>query len=236
MEKALLMFSGGRDSFLSACLLVERGFRVELVCFDNGCMQGVENAAVTAERLRQKYGADVIGYSAYRTAGLWRELKAEFSNFPLNEIICRWGNVTLSQFNCLSCRAAMYVMAVMVCQSEGISCLATGTRWSQGFGVEQPSSVDSFLGFARTYGISLVLPVNHLTDDRQRKNALLQRGVVPKTIEPQCLIGVPLPAGGLSSESVIAVARCLREHLLPKMRAMMEDERFRQGASWSKIT
>ena len=40
-KRALLMLSGGRDSFLSACLLIEEGYQVYMVTYDNGCISDI---------------------------------------------------------------------------------------------------------------------------------------------------------------------------------------------------
>ncbi len=223
MRDVLLMFSGGRDSFLSCCLLVEQGYRVRLVSFDNGCMRGIGNAALTAERLIAAYG-DAVSAETANVSGLWRELKLEYLNLEPSEVIRRWGELSTSQFNCLSCRAAMYIMALQMCRTRQISDLAVGTRWSQMFGVEQPGPVQAFREIAAARSVRLHLPVADLVDDWTRKSLLLQRGFTPKTLEPQCLIGAPLPRSGLESSAVAAVEKCLREHLRPKMEAILGQE------------
>ena len=37
-DTVLLMLSGGRDSFLAACRLIEEGWHVHMITYDNGCI------------------------------------------------------------------------------------------------------------------------------------------------------------------------------------------------------
>ena len=37
MNEALILFSGGKDSFLSTLIMLDKGYKVNLVTFDNGC-------------------------------------------------------------------------------------------------------------------------------------------------------------------------------------------------------
>jgi hypothetical protein len=71
----------------------------------------------------------------------------------------------------------------------------TGARKDQGFVIELPNMIEKFRDFFAEYSIELLLPVWDLESDWERKNLLLLRGFIPKTLEPQCLIGVSLPGG-----------------------------------------
>jgi len=62
--------------------------------------------------------------------------------------------------------------------------------------------IKRFRDFFAEYSIELLLPVWDLESDWERKNLLLLRGFVPKTIEPQCLIGVGLPGGRIPDEEI----------------------------------
>jgi hypothetical protein len=61
-----------------------------------------------------------------------------------------------------------------------------------------------------------------LDSDWERKNRLLLRGFVPKTLEPQCLLGVPLPGGKVPNEEVqIAVVKYFDRVVLPRGREII---------------
>ncbi len=43
-KEVLTLFSGGKDSFLATCLLIEEGFKVYMVTFENGAGVASHNA------------------------------------------------------------------------------------------------------------------------------------------------------------------------------------------------
>jgi len=201
MEDVLLLFSGGRDSFLSACILVEEGHTVMLVTFENGLGLAAENAMHGASRLIKRYGDDRIRFLGVQNVwGIWRELLLPFYNMLPAEISSAYGELSVSQFNCLTCRMAMYAWAIIWARQHGIRLLAEGAREDQKFLVELPRFMNRLRGYLSQHGMELRLPVYDLTSDQHKKNMLLLRGFVPKTLEPQCLLGVPLK-NGLAPES-----------------------------------
>lgn len=58
-KKALVLFSGGLDSTLTTCKMIEADYKVTLVHYDNGCSSGTENVLVMAQRLIDRYGKKV---------------------------------------------------------------------------------------------------------------------------------------------------------------------------------
>ncbi len=46
--------------------------------------------------------------------------------------------------------------------------------------------------YENSCGIDIKYPLENLKDDWDLKNELLMRGIIPKTIEPQCLLGCTL--------------------------------------------
>ena len=64
-KEVILMFSGGRDSFLSACYLIEDGFRVCMATFENGAGLQTYNAAHGARRIIETYGQEKADPSVF---------------------------------------------------------------------------------------------------------------------------------------------------------------------------
>lgn len=53
MKKVLVLYSGGKDSMLSAMLLIEQGYQVFLVHYDNSLEVGSHNIKSGIKRLEK---------------------------------------------------------------------------------------------------------------------------------------------------------------------------------------
>lgn len=188
--EVLLMFSGGRNSFLSALRLHREGYYVTLVTFYNGCMQGMGSVRQDAMRIVKHLGED-----SARFAGIY-SIIVPFRKFQdpyvLDGKFC--GSdcspvAQISQLNCLACHTAMYVAGLAYCKTHGITTIADGARESQGFFVELPIMKTHYENLALSYGVKVITPVYDLVDDQERKNEITRAGLIPKTMELQCWIG-----------------------------------------------
>ena len=202
-KEAILLFSGGRDSFLAGCYLIEEGFKIYMVTFENGVGLAAHNAEHGTKRIVKRYGKDRAEFlGVYSVVGIWREFFLPYFNMKPSEISKEFGELTISQFYCLTCRSAMYVWTIIKAKQMGIKYIADGARKDQGFVIELPNMIKRFRDFFAEHSIELLLPVWDLESDWERKNLLLLRGFVPKTLEPQCLIGVGLPGGRIPDEEI----------------------------------
>ena len=222
-KEVILLFSGGRDSFLAACYLLEEGFRVFLVTFENGMGMGEHSAEHGAKRIIKRYGknrAEFLG--VHSIAGIWREFFLPYFNMKPSEIKARFGELTISQFHCLTCRSAMYIWTIIKARQMGIGYIADGARKDQGFVIELPIMVEKFQDFFREFSMEILLPVWDLDSDWERKNLLLLRGFVPKVLEPQCLLGVALPGGKTPDDEIqTAVKNYFDKVVLPRARKLI---------------
>lgn len=199
-KKVLLMLSGGRDSFLSACYLIERGYEVNMVTFYNGHMSCIELVQDVAARLIKRYGEERAKFvGIHSIIGTLYHLYEPFIYKTPKELVGDYPDLLPSQIFCLACHTAMYVRAIAYCKHNNISVLAEGARFKQGFFVELPEMVERYSRLADANGIQLELPVYHLQSDWDRKLAMADRGFLPKTYEPQCWLGCPL-RGDLTTE------------------------------------
>lgn len=195
-KEVILLFSGGRDSFLAGCYLIEEGFKIYMVTFKNGIGLAAYNAEHGAKRIIERYSKDKAEFlGVHCVAGIWREFFLPYFNMKPGEISKEYGELTISQFHCLTCRSAMYTWSIIKAKQTGIKYIADGARKNQGFVIELPNMIRGFRDFFSEYSIELLLPIWDLDSDWERKNLLLLRGFVPKTLEPQCLVGVPLLEG-----------------------------------------
>jgi hypothetical protein len=223
-KKCLLLFSGGRDSFLAACVLIEHGYKVHLVTFDNGATLRSSNVKLSVDRLKGAYGDRVDFLGIKSIVGIWREFFLPYMNMKPSEIIQEWGELPISQLNCLTCRSAMYIWAVIKCKQAGIPYIAEGVREDDAFAVQQRGILERFRRLLNQYSIELLLPVYNVKSDWERKNKLLMRNFVPKTLEPQCLVGVPLPPEGLPQEVYLAAEVFFDKYILPRAQRIIEEQ------------
>ena len=192
-KRALLMLSGGRDSFLSACLLIEEGYQVYMVTYDNGCISDIGSTKAVAERIIRRYGSSrAVFVGVQSIAADLHRLQETYLYQTASEVSAKYPDLRFAQMSCLACHTSMYMEAIAYCKAQGICYLAEGARSSQKFFVELPEMVGRYRELAGQNGIKLVLPVYDLSDDWERKLKLADRGYIPKTLEPQCWIGCPL--------------------------------------------
>ena len=121
MKECLVLFSGGKDSFLSTIYLIEQGYKVILVHFDNGQTIGINNVKIGYKRLLKKYGIEKVSFIGTKNIScFFRNFIIKTYNMYLEEINKKYGNITISELNCLSCRLSMYVAAIIICIQNNI--------------------------------------------------------------------------------------------------------------------
>lgn len=192
-KDVLLLFSGGRDSFLSACKLIESNYQVHMLSFINGHMSGDDCLADMAARIVNIYGADRVDYLGKMsvTADLF-QLLHEFLYLNVSQLCLEYPDLRSAQMPCLACHTAMIVRAIAYCKLNNIHYISGGERRSQGMIVELPDMIERYKDMGKHNGVELILPVYDLEDDWDRKLQLAGRGFIPKTMEMQCWLGCPL--------------------------------------------
>ena len=214
-KKCLLLLSGGKDSFLSACKVAEQGYEVYLVTYNNGCGLQIDNVNQVTQALIKRYGEDKIKSLGVRPiSGIWRSFFLPIFNMKPSNIAAEYGEITYSQLNCLTCRTAMYVYSIMLCKQMNIGTIAEGARRDQGFAIELDDMINNYRELLKKHNIELLTPVHDLCDNWLLKNELLMSNFTPKTHEPQCLIGVPLYGQTLDDDVVKGVSAFFKKSIL----------------------
>jgi len=195
LKKVILMLSGGRDSFLAACRLLDKSpdYYLYMVTYDNGCSYCSENAKYVAERIIAKYGENRAKYlGVYKIGCVIREFFSPYFNMKPEEQMKKFAGLTPSQFHCLICRTSMYIYSIWMALLNDASFIAEGGRKDQEFVIELPGMArERFPALVQLAGLDLLLPVYELDDNWIRDNELLARGFLCKSMEAKCLIGYP---------------------------------------------
>lgn len=221
-KTVLLMLSGGRDSFFSACKLVAEGYFVYMVTYDNGHMSCMEAAAEVGKRIESRFGNCNVRYlGVYPMASRINPLLEKMYNRTFVQLCSDYPNVSISQLNCLACHTVMYWNSIALCKVMDIKALAEGARKSQGFFIEQPEMKERYEALCQEYGIYLKLPAFDLESDLERKRVLADWGFLPKTCEMQCWLGCPMN-DALSRDSIHDLARYYDNEILPKAKEVID--------------
>ena len=208
MKEVLQLFSGGKDSFLSSCRLIEEGYKVNLIFYENGCGLKANNVKHWVNRLIKKYGNDKVNFVGIRNiSAIWREFIYPYFNMKPSDILKEYGEISISQFNCLTCRMSMYIYSIILAKQLKIKYISDGAREDQLFAIEQEPILKKVEEFSMENDLKLLLPVYKLNSDWEEKNELLIRGFNPKNLEPKCLIGIPMENKKLYNEEISGIIK-----------------------------
>ena len=222
-DSVILMLSGGRDSFLAACRLLEdpADYRIQMVTYDNGCSYGSINAKTVADRIIARYGADRATFlGVYKIGGLSRQFFFPYFNMKPEEQFKRYCGMTPSQFHCLICRTSMYIFSIWLAHKYDARFIAEGGRRDQEFVIELPGMAkERYPALVSEAGLELLLPVYELDSNWERDNELLLRGYLCKSFEPKCMVGVPV-CGSVDETVIEGVHAYYDYEMLPLIRKL----------------
>ncbi len=60
MKDVLILFFGGKDSFLSTLIMLNKGYKVNLITFDNGQELNSKNVLIGAKKIKNLFGNDKV--------------------------------------------------------------------------------------------------------------------------------------------------------------------------------
>ena len=101
-KDVILMYSGGLDSMLSCIRLINEGFKVYLINYDNGSSIGTENIQIGAQRLIERYKNKVEFLGIASTAGTFGYYRGmtNIENLNAEELSNKYGKISMSQYRC----------------------------------------------------------------------------------------------------------------------------------------
>lgn len=221
-KRELIMFSGGKDSFITASRVAEAGDYPILISFNGGGMVAEEHLMHGVTRLKKRYGC--IEYAGvYPTVATVHRLSEYWTNAPQSELGEKYPHLTNCQARCLHCQTAMWVAAIAYAKAKGIKAIASGYRKSDRFCTGDARYRDLMSMVAGNNGIALDFPVWELyEDDMARDLVMIRSGFEPAVLEPKCLLGTPAMSG-FPAEERDDMIRYTEEKLAPMMQAQIEN-------------
>lgn len=191
----LLMFSGGKDSFITACKLVDAGDTVNIIGFNGGCLLGEKNILETAERLHKKY-KDKINIIGLRGCMATRmNIDKQWKEFTSKELFEDYPHVTGLQAQCFFCQTSMWLESIGYCIAKNINAIACGYKNTDLFCTGSERYLDFIQNICSEYGIEVKTPMWNFVDyedglDR-RDSEMILRKFLPSVLEPKCAVGIP---------------------------------------------
>ncbi len=150
------MYSGGVDSTLVACLLLEKYDTVHLMTFDYGADLFLRNARKSAQRVIDLFGEDRVRYNLINIRKWW--LASQVRN--------------ARQFNlvCMSCKLIMHTRAICYCLENDIHAHSDGSMREQGQHPEQMEGTLKVLNdYYGEYGIDFTSPAYEFSTEAEDK-------------------------------------------------------------------
>lgn len=181
-EKVLVNYSGGIDSTLSAARLASEDYDVYLVTYNTGAMIRPEISKIPASMLKERFPENIMSHDVVPLYGLFKKMalkniEEDFKKYNVNLI-------------CMGCKLAMLTESIRTTNKKEIGKIADGYSTRQSEWPEQMPEVVKVIGeICEKYGIEHMTPVYEITTKADTKMALLEFGLLPKSIEGACQFG-----------------------------------------------
>lgn len=201
-EHAAVLFSGGRDSSLAACLLAQKGVLVHLITLFNGAAVKGDISDYRYEELRSAFPCNIVArvtlpsYSLFRRVAL-ADIEGDFAKYKKNLIL-------------VGDAVASHTEVIIYCLRNGISTMASGfTKHESHYPEQLPKVVELFREFVSEYGISYLTPVFDYESVNQVKYRLFDFGISTKSLE-----GTSLFSNTYSQPTLDVVLKYTKDKLL----------------------
>ncbi len=175
-KEVAILFSGGRDSSLAACIYALKGYKVHLLSFLSGIGIKSEISDYRFEELKILFPNNIDKRIFIPTFGLFRHvailnIEDDFARYKFNLIL-------------VGEKLAMHASAVVYCLKNNITLLADGTSGYQESMPEQmPEAIKEFQEFSSEYGIDYVTPIRGFLSENEVKYTLMEIGISTKSLE-----------------------------------------------------
>lgn len=183
-ETQIVLFTGGRDSTLTASILMMRNIPVYLLSANSGASVHREVTQYRIEELQKKFGDELlVGHKTLDVSGTFRSIALEQIE---NDILTDKKNLIV-----VGEKLAILVHAVDFCLRKNYRLLNVGyTKYQEEFPEQRESSITFFQNFLSKYEIKLDCPIYETaTTIEYVKYKLMQIGLSNKPLEGSTLFG-----------------------------------------------
>lgn len=178
-KSCAILFSGGLDSSLAVCKMIENGYEAELLHFDQGALISNNLVQIRYNELKKVYPDSLQDIHYNNIAGLFRRIAL----VSLEDDI-KTDGVSLV---CVGCKLAMHVQSIIFCKKNNITCMADGsTERQKRYGEQREVTLNFIKNLYCNYNIEYVNPVYQL-DKKEIKYGLFDRGMTIQPLEDTCL-------------------------------------------------
>lgn len=177
-----ILFSGGRDSSLAACLLTARGHEVRLLTGRSGTEAGANLTELRLAELRAAFPQSPFDHAYLNTTGMFREIaiidiERDFAKYRHNMIL-------------VGAKIALISEAILHCLAANGSTLADGsTAYQSDFGEQRPLALARLSEFCRRSGIKFLTPVSSYDSELAVRRDLVAFGLTSKSLEAVSIFG-----------------------------------------------
>ncbi len=196
-----VLFSGGRDSSLAACLFALKKYTVHLVSCKGGLGVRGDISEYRLRELKERFPQNIVYGGCLPIFGLVRKIailniEHDFARYKVNLVL-------------VGAKLAMHAAATAYCLQQGIHVLADGTSGYQSHFPEQmPSALECLREFEAEYGIQYDNPVLQYKSEDDVKYTLLELGISTKSLE-----GVSIFSESFSTPTPDILVAYMREKL-----------------------
>ncbi|WP_156365741.1 hypothetical protein [Nocardiopsis sp. NRRL B-16309] len=176
-QKSIVMFSGGRDSSLAACLEANSGSEILLMTAKTGATIETDIIDVRVDEIMKAFPRKVVGHLRPHSAGIFRriaiaDIEEDFRKYGTNLIL-------------LGHQMAIQCEAIIAARVNGVSRTVTGFSSYQAdeFMEQMPIAIKVSEDLFASYGITFEAPVRSYSSLDDVKFQLLDFGVTTKSLE-----------------------------------------------------
>ncbi len=191
--EAVLMFSGGMDSSLTAAHLAERFRKVHLITYRSRRLARVESSRINARKLAAIYGSDRVVHTIIDLHDEQREL---LEQVPADYV--EYCSTSAPGVLCLGCKLTMYTRTLVYCLEHGVTHAADGALRVQADHPEcMPGTLNAIKVLFAEYGVAFDSPFYEVGSKREVRQLLADKGIelgpmfgaTSRKEQPFCLLG-----------------------------------------------